>query len=102
MVGARGITSAGIQQAYLADGGPISGSFGSQSSSATPLASGGQSSGHRHRLGTEEVALQTPMHSPSANDYEWKRVENSRWNNLRGMWGKRAISEKNGLFEDSF
>lgn len=44
-------------------------------------------------LGTEENALHSPKHSRSVNDYEWKRVENSRWNNLRGMWGKRASSE---------
>lgn len=46
-----------------------------------------------HSLGTGEVAIHTPMHSRSAADYEWKRVENlSKWNNLRGMWGKRASS----------
>lgn len=49
----------------------------------------------QHRTGSEEVALHTPIHSQSASDYEWKRVEQSRWNNLRGMWGKRAISEAN-------
>lgn len=50
-------------------------------------------------MGTEETALHTPKHSRSVNpDYEWKRVENSRWNNLRGMWGKRANS--NGLNQD--
>lgn len=48
-------------------------------------------------LGTEETALHTPKHSRSVNDYEWKRVENSRWNNLRGMWGKRASS---GLYQE--
>lgn len=50
-------------------------------------------------LGAEETALHTPKHSRSVNpDYEWKRVENSRWNNLRGMWGKRANS--NGLNQE--
>lgn len=43
-----------------------------------------------HRFTNPEAALHTPKHSRSVNDYEFKRVENSRWNNLRGMWGKRS------------
>lgn len=40
--------------------------------------------------------MHTPILSPSSSDYEWKRVENSRWNNLRGMWGKRAADGGGG------
>lgn len=31
------------------------------------------------------------MRNPSYANYDNKRVENSRWNNLRGMWGKRSV-----------
>lgn len=34
------------------------------------------------------------------SDYDWKRVENSRWNNLRGMWGKRSVSPAEGPDSD--
>lgn len=52
----------------------------------------GSGSRKSHRSGTEEFAIQTPIHSQSSGDYETKRVENSRgWNNLRGMWGKRSV-----------
>lgn len=39
----------------------------------------------------EEVAYSAPIHG--INDYEFKRVENTRWNNLRGMWGKRSVPD---------
>lgn len=45
----------------------------------------------RLAAGSEEVAEHMPVHSQSGNDFEWKRVENTRWNNLRGMWGKRSM-----------
>lgn len=59
-----------------------------------------------HRSGTEEIPIQTPVHSThSGGDYETKRVENTRgWNNLRGMWGKRstdAADNNRRLFEAS-
>jgi len=55
---------------------------------------------------SQEVALHAPMHSRSVSDYEWKRVENSRWNNLRGMWGKRSDEQQEeklpiGIADDS-
>ena len=54
-----------------------------------------------HRLaGTEEVAMHTPIHSQSAGDYGWKRTEISRWNTLRGMWGKRARAISNDNTND--
>lgn len=45
-----------------------------------------------HPLGSDEIPLHTPMDPRSMNDFDFKRVENTRWNNLRGMWGKRASS----------
>lgn len=70
-------------------------SIGRGQTTQAPSSLSSSSSHNHHRLGTEEVALHTPIHSSSGSDYEWKRVENSRsWNNLRGMWGKRAISEQ--------
>lgn len=49
-----------------------------------------------------EVVIHTPLHSSrSVSDYEWKRVENSRWNNLRGMWGKRSVPPGAGADESS-
>lgn len=59
--------------------------------------SGPTTSGSRARVqhvnsggggGGGEFAFQTP---------ELKRVENSRWNNLRGMWGKRSDNSINQL-----
>lgn len=38
--------------------------------------------------GSDEVAYNAPIHGLSDLD-GYKRVENTRWNNLRGMWGKR-------------
>lgn len=67
---------------------------GASAQSSQSSATSSSPSSLHHRIGTEEVALHTPIHLHSASDYEWKRVENSRWNNLRGMWGKRAINER--------
>lgn len=39
----------------------------------------------------EEMSMDSPMHSQVGSDFQFKRVENSRWNNLRGMWGKRSV-----------
>lgn len=83
-------------------GGPSPRETLSQSAAAAAATAAAAAASRHHRLGTEEVALHTPIHSHPSNDYEWKRVENSRWNNLRGMWGKRAISDKNGPFDDRF
>lgn len=44
-----------------------------------------------HTSDTAEVAIHTPLHSRSVSEYDWKRMETSRWNNLRGMWGKRSV-----------
>ena len=52
----------------------------------------------RHRGATEEVTLNgVEVGSPmlGSSDYESKRTEGSRWNGLRGLWGKRSISENN-------
>lgn len=57
-------------------------------------------SARHHRIGAEEVVLRSPIHL--SNDYGWKRVENSRWNNLRGMWGKRGIETKNVFSANKF
>lgn len=50
----------------------------------------------RHTSDTAEVAISTPLKSRSVSEYDWKRVENSRWNNLRGMWGKRSVPVDGG------
>lgn len=44
------------------------------------------------RRASKDEALRSPMHLRAAADFDgFKRVENSnRWNNLKGMWGKRA------------
>lgn len=49
---------------------------------------------------SEEVSLSSPMQNRASSDYEFKRVENSRWNNLRGMWGKRSVPSDMGAYDD--
>lgn len=49
---------------------------------------------NRRPFSKEEVMVipHSSMHPRAVADYDgFKRVENSRWNNLRGMWGKRSI-----------
>lgn len=48
---------------------------------------------NRRPFDKEEVMVipHPSMHPRAVSDYDgFKRVENSRWNNLRGMWGKRS------------